>query len=225
MTNAVMRQAAPFPQVLADLLGRLTYEPGGRTWRFTLADKDRGQGSKGLTLVINITGPDSYSDRTISVNHYMLVPPAAYNERSWRRWLFDQIGLVELHERMEFFKIDGRPAHPPAHGHGNDPYLLLEYGSDTDRRTSFRNVLDDDGTGRSRTVPPVISAALAAELDGYRGRWVAIINQHVVSDGGSPEEAIANQPGAVPGFKGPVDPLILRVPERALAAFLGIGQS
>jgi hypothetical protein len=61
-----------------------------------------------------------------------------------RRWLFDQIGLVELHERMEFFKIDGEPASPPAHGPGNDPYLLLEYGSDTDRRTSFRGDLNPD---------------------------------------------------------------------------------
>ena len=145
-----MHQIAPYPHILADLLDRLTYEPGGRTWRFTLADTDRGQGSKGLTLIISITGPDSYSGSTISVNHYMLVPPAAYDERSWRRWLFDQIGLVELHERMEFFKIGGQ-ANPPAHGHGNDPYLLLEYGTDADQRTSFRNVLDDDGTGHSRT--------------------------------------------------------------------------
>jgi hypothetical protein len=140
----VMRQVAPYPQILADLLGRLTYEPGGRTWQFTLADTDRGQGSKGLTLVINITGPDSYSGSTTSVNHYMLVPPAAYDERSWTRWLFDQIGLVELHERMEFFKIGGKPAMPPAHGPGNDPYLILQYGSDTDRRTSFRGDLNPE---------------------------------------------------------------------------------
>lgn len=140
----VMRQVAPYPQILADLLGRLTYEPGGRTWRFTLADIDRGQGSKGLTLTINITGPDSYSGRTVSVNHYMLVPPAAYDERSWTRWLFGQIGLVEQHERMEFFKINGKPVMPPAHGPGNDPYLILQYGSDTDRRTSFRGGLNPE---------------------------------------------------------------------------------
>jgi hypothetical protein len=139
-----MRQEAPYPQILADLLDRLTYEPGGRTWRFTLADTDRDQGSKGLTLVINITGPDSYSTSMISVNHYMLVPPASYNERSWRRWLFDQIGLVELHERMEFFKIDGKPVSPPAHGPGNDPYLMLEYGTDIDRRTSFRGEINPE---------------------------------------------------------------------------------
>lgn len=131
-----MRQTAPDPVPLRSLLERLEYKDG---WRFTLDDIDRGQGSEGLTLVINITGPDSYdTQRTVSVNHYMLVPPAAYNERSWRRWLFDQIGLVERHERMEFFRIDGAPCFPPAHGPGNDPYLVLEYGTDLDRRTSFR---------------------------------------------------------------------------------------
>ena len=133
-----MRQEAPDPEILHDLVKRLTYG-GDREWRFTLEDRDRGQGSKGLTLTINITGPDTYHpDRTISVNHYMLVPPAAYDERSWRHWLFEQIGLVELHERMECFKIDGKVVWPPAHGPGNSPYLLLEYGSDLDRRTSFR---------------------------------------------------------------------------------------
>ena len=140
--TATMRQVAPYPDILADLLERFNYKPGGRTWRFTLADTDRGQGSAGLTLVINITGPDSYSSKTISVNHYMLVPPAAYNERSWARWLFDQIGLVELHERMEFFKVDCEPLTPPAHGPGNDPYLVLQYGTDIDRRTSFRGELN-----------------------------------------------------------------------------------
>jgi hypothetical protein len=139
-----MRQEAPYPQILADLLERFSYKPGGRTWRFTLADTDRGQGSKGLTLVINITGPDSYSDRTVSVNHYMLVPPAAYDERSWTDWLFEQVGLVEQHERMEFFKVDGKPAYPPAHGPGNSPYLRMIYGTDTDRRTSFRGELNPE---------------------------------------------------------------------------------
>jgi hypothetical protein len=157
-----MRQEAPFPAVLADFLTRFGYgvdirpdgtqaDGAGRVWTFMLADVDRGQGSKGLTLVINITGPDTYHpERVISVNHYMLVPPAAYDERSWADWLFEQVGLVELHERMEGFKVDGKPVYPPAHGPGNSPYLRLIYGADTDRRTSFRGVLDDDGTGRTR---------------------------------------------------------------------------
>jgi hypothetical protein len=128
--------------VLEDLLDRLKYQREG--WAFSLAtDMDRGQGSHGTTLVITLTMPDSYhQDQIIRVRHLMLVPPAAYNERSWLKWLFDQIGLVEQHERMENFLIDGKPVYPPAHGPGNDPYLILDYGTDADRRTSFRGELN-----------------------------------------------------------------------------------
>jgi hypothetical protein len=38
---------------------------------------------------------------------------------------------------MEFFRIGGKPVYPPAHGPGNDPYLVLTYGEDLDRRTRF----------------------------------------------------------------------------------------
>lgn len=140
----VMRQEAPYPAILADLLSRLDYTPGGREWTFTLDDIDRGQGSAGLTLVINISGPNSGPrGGFVSVNHYMPVPPAAFDERSWAWWLFQQVALVELHERMEFFKVDGQPVHPPAHGPGNDPYLVMIYGADIDRRTSFRGELSE----------------------------------------------------------------------------------
>jgi len=136
-----MAQEAPWPEILEELIDRLYYKPG---WMFRLDEADRGQGSRGLTLIIKITGPDSYHpERSISVNHYMLVPPASYDRRSWCWWLFQQIMLVEQHEAMEFFRIgrDGwigqeRP-YAPAHGPGNDPYLILQHGTDLDRRTSF----------------------------------------------------------------------------------------
>ena len=132
-----MRQEAPWPDALASLVERLSYRDaeGWRTW---LDDTDRGQGSKGLTLIVQRCGPDSYHpEKRLRVNHYFPVPPAAYDERSWRRWLFDRLGDVELHERCENFKIDGKPVFPPAHGPGNDPYLVLEYGTDLDRRTAY----------------------------------------------------------------------------------------
>jgi|HubBroStandDraft_2_1064218.scaffolds.fasta_scaffold12010_3 hypothetical protein len=143
-----MRQSAPDPAPLYRLLDSLIYEPPGRDWDLSLRDLDRGQGSAGLTLVICVTGPDTYHpERTISVNHYFIVPAAAYNEQSWRRWLFDQIGLVELHERMEFFRLraaDGTESRPlaPNHGPGWDPYLVTELATDADRRTSFRGELN-----------------------------------------------------------------------------------
>lgn len=129
--------------ILQDLLGRLTYREG---WKFDLRrDHYRGQGSRGTTLIITVTAPNSvHPEDTIQVNHYMLVPPASYNERSWRWWLFQQIELVEQHERMEFFQLDGKAVYPPAHGPGNDPYLILDYGTDIDRRTSFRGDLNPE---------------------------------------------------------------------------------
>jgi hypothetical protein len=138
-----MRQEAPYPEVLSGLVRRLYYKSG---WRFRLADLDRGQGSMGLTLVITIHGPDSYHpEKMISVNHFMLVPPAAYDERSWRAWLFEQILLVERHEACEWFtlvteNVRDKP-YAPSHGPGNDPYLVREVGTVEDQRTSFRGEL------------------------------------------------------------------------------------
>jgi hypothetical protein len=143
----MMEQRAPYPQILSDLIERLSYASDGRDWRFRLEHYDRGQDSVGLTLVINITGPDAYHpEKTISVNHLMLVPPAGYNEASWRWWLFEQIGLVQLHERMEGFVIEGDRPYAPNHGHGWDPYLVTELSTEQARRTSFRNELNPRGT-------------------------------------------------------------------------------
>lgn len=153
----VMTQEAPYPKILAELVAKLRYKRG---WRFYLGNVDRGQGSKGLTLIIEITGSDSYHpEQQITVNHYMLVPPAAYDGRSWRRWLFEQILLVERHEAMEFFTlvhrgpfikkdgtttetVDERP-YAPSHGPGNDPYLVREVGTVEDRRTAFTGEVHD----------------------------------------------------------------------------------
>jgi hypothetical protein len=141
-----MTQTAPYPDALAYLVERLVYRPG---WAFKLAHTDRGQGSEGLTLIITTRGYDSYHPERgehYKVNHYMPVPPAAFDERSWQRWLFDQLLLVERHECMEFFALiapgDEEPAlmrpYAPSHGPGNDPYIVREIGTGLDARTSFR---------------------------------------------------------------------------------------
>lgn len=137
-----MWQVCPYPDVLADLVARCDYR-AHEGWSMRLVDMERDPGSRGLTLVITRSGPDSYHlDRVMRVAHYFPVPPATFDERSWRRWLFDRCGDVDTHERMELFKIDGVPVYPPAHGPGNSPYLVLEYGTDVDRRTSFRGDLN-----------------------------------------------------------------------------------
>ena len=148
-TDVPMTQTAPYPTDLADLVARLSYRPG---WTFWLGTIDRGQGSQGLTLDIVTLGYNSYhpdQGEDYRVHHYMPVPPAAYDERSWRRWLFEQVLLVERHEAMEFFVIGGERPFAPHHGPGNDPYIVFEHGTDEDVRTSFRGDLKD-GSGDVR---------------------------------------------------------------------------
>ena len=132
-----MIQNAPFPNELENLVVNLEYRPG---WRFRLETITRGQGSVGLTLIITTLGYDSYDvdkGEHYAVNHYMIVPAASYNRRSWQRWLFDQILLVERHEAAEFFKIEGSRPYAPLHSPGNDPYLVAELATDEERRTNY----------------------------------------------------------------------------------------
>jgi hypothetical protein len=140
-----MNQAAPHPEILGDLVMNLRYWSG---WKFYLADMDRGQGCKGLTLVINLSTTNAYRPSDlINVNHLFPVPAAAYDYRSWRRWLFDRIMDVHRHEAMEAFRIvfaagtEERP-YAPSHGPGNDPYMVREVGTLTDQKTSFRGDLN-----------------------------------------------------------------------------------
>lgn len=145
-----MHQTAPYPDVLADLVQRLRYRQhlGWSVWLDDDCQRDKpgrhtGE-SRGLTLIVQRSGPDTYHpERVIAVNHYFAVPPATYNEASWQRWLFDRLGDVDTHERCEDFSFtteDAAVVRPlaPQHGPGNSPYTVCEYRDDVDRRTSFR---------------------------------------------------------------------------------------
>lgn len=130
-----LRQQAPYPETLERLVGCLRYKKG---WEFSLVDLDRGQGSEGLTLIILVTSPNTYEPTsTIRVNHYMIVPPAAFDERAWSRWLFDQILLVEQHEASEFFQIEGHRPYAPNHAPGRNPYTLIDQGTPEDATTNY----------------------------------------------------------------------------------------
>lgn len=123
-----MRQEAPDPGELRDLVSKLTYKQG---WSFYLSDEDRGQDCAGLTLNILVSTRNSYdSERFVNIRHLMPVPPAAYNRLSWRRWLLEQVLLVERHEACEFFVVDGEHPYAPHHGPGNDVYTIFEHGTE-----------------------------------------------------------------------------------------------
>lgn len=141
-----MRQEAPYPEALADLVRRARFRQRYELW---LQDLDRGQDSKGLTLVIQTAEVDTYHpDVPRPVHHYFIVPAASYNRQSWQRWLFERLRDVDVHEAMEWFRLvadDGSEHRPyaPNHGPGWDPYLVTELTTDTDRRTSFRGELNE----------------------------------------------------------------------------------
>jgi hypothetical protein len=139
----LMAQAAPYPEILKSLVARCEYREG---WRLMLGHVDRGQGSVGLTLSILIEAPDTYDpEQDIRVIHYFIVPAANYDERSWQRWLFDQLLLVERHEACEFFQIDGERPYAPNHGPGNDPYIIFDHATLQEARTDHRgNKRDTD---------------------------------------------------------------------------------
>jgi len=129
---------APYPAELADVVANASYRPG---WQLRLAHLDRGQGSEGLTLIVTSLGYDSYNvqnGETYRVNHYMPVPPAAYDRRAWQRWVLDQLLAIEAHETCEFFQVEGQRPFAPNHGPGRNPYVVLEMGRQEDAETTFR---------------------------------------------------------------------------------------
>lgn len=98
-------QRCQYPLELLDVVSTFHYM---ENWTFSVEHLDRGQGSEGLTLVIELQTPNSYGDtdphrRLITVHHLFPVPPAAFNRQSWRRWLLDRILDVHTHEACEFF--------------------------------------------------------------------------------------------------------------------------
>jgi hypothetical protein len=124
--SETMTQTAPYPHDLAALVDECEYRRG---WRVKLVDTDRGQGSKGLTLIITAIVQDSLNqDELIGVNHLFIVPAASYNRRSWMRWLLDRFLDVESHEACEYFRIGGERVYAPHHSEGEDPYTIFEIG-------------------------------------------------------------------------------------------------
>lgn len=100
-------------------------------WEFRLQAEDGA-----LRLVITVPGRDSYPPhRPLTVAHFFPVPTATYNEKTWRRWIFEMCRRVENHELGEWFKIDGERPFAPLHGPGEDPYTIHEFREEVDART------------------------------------------------------------------------------------------
>lgn len=164
LDNWVMRQYAPYPFDLADLVKQ------SRThgWEFELLDEERdpvtthGGSAGGLTLEIRVTAADPYNSHPCptcaqpfpnSRTRFLFpVPAATYDRQTWLDWLGDCMEHTGLHEIREGFSLEwleDDPEHQdmlhreerpfaPNHGPGRDPYRRYSYATDEDRRTSFR---------------------------------------------------------------------------------------
>ena len=114
--------------ILRSLVKRTRCKPN---WLFKLEDREGV-----LRLCIIVVGPDSRIEgEEIQVSHFFPVPIATYNEKTWRRWMFECCRRLENHELGEFFMVDGERPFAPLHGPGEDPYTVHEFRDEVDART------------------------------------------------------------------------------------------
>lgn len=118
-----------------DLLERIVSEtkckPG---WSFRLVDEDGA-----MRLFIKIVGVNNYNhDEPFAVNHVHPVPIVTYNEKSWRRWIFEQCLRSMNHEIGESLRFGAEELRPfaPMHGPGEDPYTVHEWRPESDALTT-----------------------------------------------------------------------------------------
>lgn len=124
--------AADTFDILATIVAETQCKAG---WSFRLKDED---GAK--RLVITIAGVDNYDhSRQLTISHYHPVPAGVtYNEKSWRRWIFEQCRRTMNHELGESLRFGPEELRPfaPMHGPGEDPYMVHEIRSETDALTT-----------------------------------------------------------------------------------------
>jgi hypothetical protein len=125
-----------FP-ILQELVSKVQCKPG---WSFRLLDEDGA-----LRLVITVPGIDSYNPKNrLTVAHYFPVPTTTFNEKSWRRWIFEMCRRVENHELGEWFQVHGVRPFAPLHGPGEDPYTVHEFRDEVDAQTVQDGRIESD---------------------------------------------------------------------------------
>lgn len=117
--------------ILEEVVSQAKCKPN---WSFRLKWEDGA-----LRLVIRVIGPDSSKpdDPTrMAIDHYHPVPFATYNEKTWRRWIFEQCRRVENHELGEWLRFGDERPFSPMHGPGEDPYTVHEIRPESDALTT-----------------------------------------------------------------------------------------
>ena len=161
MADSFMRQYAPFPYELQDIVDHMRVTNKPEYTEFGLEDMERdpasthGSSAGGLTFKVYTAHKDAYHERERPVLHLFPVPAATFNRMGWARWVHDRLLDIERHEIGEGFVVEGmdfaeadggrgveRPF-APTHGPGDNPYVTVQYATDEQRRTSFRGVVKD----------------------------------------------------------------------------------
>jgi hypothetical protein len=118
-------------EILKSVVEHTTCKPG---WTFRFTDDEEG-----LRLVIHVPGLNSRDPGCqILIHHFFPVPLTTWNEKSWRRWIFECCRRVENHELGEWFVVNGERPFAPLHGPGCDPYTIREVATDEEARTDQR---------------------------------------------------------------------------------------
>jgi hypothetical protein len=123
-----------------DILSKVVDETKGpKNWTFRLFNDNEGSTPPILRLFITVKGYNNYKqDEQFIVTHVQPVPHTTYNEKSWRRWIFEQCQRVMVHELGECVRFGPDEERPfaPMHGPGEDPYTLHEWRSEEDALTT-----------------------------------------------------------------------------------------
>lgn len=115
--------------ILEKIVDETRCKPG---WSFFLRGGDFKE------LIIQIAGTNNYDpSKKFTVNHCHPVPHTTYNEKSWRRWIFEQCIRTMNHEIGESLRFGTDEVRPfaPMHGPGEDPYTVHEWRSEADALT------------------------------------------------------------------------------------------
>lgn len=126
MDRTLLWQAAAWPHLLENVVGRVTY----KNWSLNLGFYEREVGGEGLTLRIRFPAPDNCDpdDRVVFLVHDFEVPARTFDNAEWQRWVFNCIVSAEQHEAMELFRVDDQQVFFPRHEATADLYHVVHVG-------------------------------------------------------------------------------------------------
>lgn len=116
--------------ILRKLVEEVSYKPG---WELKIVEED---GALRLKMT-DWQCVDAYNPGvSFPLSHFHPVPIATYNEKTWKRWIYEQCRRTENHEIGEWLRWgDDRPF-APLHAPGEDPYTVHEFRDNVDAQTT-----------------------------------------------------------------------------------------